>query len=532
MESTPNVGSTFYFTAMFGCEKKARQTRTALPKRLRQIKVLVVDDNETARLLLRNLLHGFGVLPTLVTSGDQALAVLGAALSKGAPFDLVFMDQRMRSMDGIETVERLRHFAHPPPKVIMLTAFSKEEILDRSGAAGVDMILQKPIGRIPLFNAILEVFGEQKGKITDVERSVHEKTAHLSGRIGGARVLVVEDNPINQQVIGEILEHIGLEVVLARDGVEAIQKLSQSVFDIILMDIQMPIMDGVEATRRIRLQPAWETIPILAMTANAMVGDREKYLEAGMVDHLTKPIDKKALYAALLRWISPREGLGKVTLTSEPIQKKMAPWVINHLPGICLVEVLERLNGNHPLLRVLLKEFLRDFAQAEQKIALLLQGEEPEGRIEAGRLVHTIRGMAGNLSAQRLFEAAGRLEIAIKEEGAAGWESPMTAFVAALREVVQGIASLPTAAEEERNTVKSSALLFSDPTAVLPLLTEWATWIQEGNLKALQRETLLRPVLRQAGVEGRLLDGMREALDRMDFEEANRAVSSIIKMFE
>ncbi|MEO5351588.1 MAG: response regulator, partial [Magnetococcus sp. YQC-3] len=167
--------------------------------------------------------------------------------------------------------------------------------------------------------------------------------------------------------------------------------------------IQMPVLDGVEAVRRIRQEPRWTTIPIIAMTANAMAGDRERYLEVGMVDHVTKPIDKKALYAALIKWIKPRAGLGGENTVDVRPAGELSPLGVTRLAGIDLPAVLDRVNGNHRLLFSLLKEFHRDFAQAEERMGALLRSQAAEEVAEAGRLAHTIRGMAGNLSAQRLF---------------------------------------------------------------------------------------------------------------------------------
>ncbi|MBF0461614.1 MAG: response regulator [Magnetococcales bacterium] len=545
VESTPNRGSAFHFTAVFGCQRRTRRPKMALPKRLRQIKVLVVDDNETARLLMRNLLNGFGILPILVTSGDQALAVARAAIDKGVPFDLVFMDQRMRSMDGIETVERLRTLAPAQseehglagvlPKVIMLTAFAREEIESQIGLVQVDKILQKPIGRLTVFNAILDVFGEEEAKLVEESRSVPVEREDLRARLGGARVLLAEDNSINQQVAREILEGIGLVVEVANDGAEAVQKLGQAAFDIVLMDIQMPVMDGMEAVRRMRLDPAWAAIPIIAMTAHAMAGDREKYLEVGMNDHVTKPIDKKSLYAALLQWIKPRAGLGDgaVWMAGQAMQAQVPALGVTHLPGIDLAGVLDRLNGNHRLFCRLLKEFYRDFAQAEEQIGPWLQGGGAEEWEAAGRLVHTIRGMAGNLSAQRLFVAAGLLEQSIREGDVAAWPARLTDFASGLREVIRGIATLPVVVvggEEVCLPTDPAVDLAVDPAVLIPLLTEWSLWIEEGNLKALQQMSVIRPMLRGVvGGEEDALDALHDALERMDFDGAQAALTIILQ---
>ncbi|MBF0162105.1 MAG: response regulator [Magnetococcales bacterium] len=532
VESAPGKGSAFHFTATFGCQKKARPIQIKLPKHLRSIKVLVVDDNETARLLMRNALNSFGILPTLVTSGDQALAVLRAAIDKETPFDLIFMDQRMRSMNGVETIERLHQFAHPPPKVIMLTAFSKTEIENQMDTIHVDKILCKPIGRVALFNAILEVFGEESAKMVEEEQStVADERVAVRERIGGARVLLAEDNAINQQVAQEILEGVGLVVETAGDGAEAIQRLGQAPFDLILMDIQMPVMDGVEAVRRIRLEPIWATLPIIAMTAHVMTGDRERYLELGMNDHVPKPIDKRALYGALLQWIRPRPGLGEESAPQMAGEEETLPPGMSSPPGIDLAEVLDRLNGNHRLLYRLLQAFSMDFSRGEEAVTALLGGPEKSKRREAGRLLHTMRGMAANLSAQRLAAAAGALERAILEEQA-DLSAMLTEFARALQEVLQGIITLSPYLETKAAEDQPAPTSPAEPSVVLPLLAEWAEWIEASSLKSLQQIPVLIPMLREMGVEESMLVLLNDALTRMDFAEALTTLTTIQNRFK
>jgi polar amino acid transport system substrate-binding protein len=527
VESTPHVGSAFHFTTVFGRQKKVGRATISMPKRLKGIHVLVVDDNETARLLMRNILHGMGILPTLVTSGSQALAVLRSAMEKGKPFDLLFMDQRMRSMDGVETIGRMRAFVDPPPRVVMLTALSRSEMERDMVGVGVDCILQKPVGRILVFNTILDLFGEGGARIPEEGQPAYAEQAVVRGQIGGARVLLAEDNSINQQVAREILEDIGLAVEVASDGAEAVQKMGRALFDCVLMDIQMPVLDGIEAVQRIRQEPQWADIPIIAMTANAMAGDRERYLDVGMVDHVTKPIDKKALYAALIKWIKPRAGLGGESTPGARPTGDLAPLGVAHLAGIDLPTVLDRVNGNHRLLLSLLKEFHRDFAQAEEKMDALLRSQAAGDVAEAGRLAHTIRGMAGNLAAQRLFLAAGALEQAIKEGQRESWPTVMTDFASGLREVLRAIATLPVTEAGVAAAGEAGSLL--DPASLLPLMTEWLSWIEEGNLKALQQMQTLWPSLREMGVTEDLLDTLNGQLERMDFAGAKELMTTLMQ---
>ncbi|MEO5340561.1 MAG: response regulator [Magnetococcus sp. MYC-9] len=542
VESTPGKGSVFYFTAQFGYQQREHPTETILPEPLKKIRVLVVDDNETARLLMQTMLSGFGIVPTLVVSGALALEAVSSAIQQGEPFDLVFMDQRMQHMSGIETTERLlslaaaEHAQGRPPKIIMLTAFMKKEIEGAAGTAGVDRILQKPIGRVALFNAILDLFGAEDAKIFDPKQLDQEDRTEVMQRIGGARVLLAEDNAINQQVAREILQGVGLLVQVASHGAEAVHLLRRTIqetslrYDVVLMDIQMPVLDGVEATRQIRAHPELRSLPIVAMTAHAMAGDREKYLEVGMVDHVTKPIDKKSLYAALIRWIQPRAGIG-----GEMDRDAMASWAIeqhddpslpewlNHLPGIDVADVLERLNHNHGMLRRLLAEFRRDFAQSADRVRDLLDSGQPESQNEAKRLAHTVRGMAGNLSAKSLFAAAETLEKAILAGQRRSWPQRLATFHRELKNILHTIEAIAPEADTTEG-VESGAP--RDKGVRQDLMARLAELIDANNLTALQCFEALRKIL----PEERWAAGMKtleSALYQLQFAEAQAALTAL-----
>ncbi|MBF0461616.1 MAG: response regulator [Magnetococcales bacterium] len=560
VESTPGRGSIFYFTAQFGYQQREYPTQTILPEALKQIKVLVVDDNETARLLMQTMLAGFGIVPTLVNAGDQALLAVQTAVQQGVPFDLVFMDQRMQRMSGIETTERLLSLTDPrdgpagriikPPKIIMLTAFMKKEIEGPAGTAGVDRILQKPIGRIALFNAILDVFGVGDAKITDPKCAVREDKTEVMRRIGGARVLLAEDNAINQQVAREILEGVGLVVEIVGHGADAVQRVLEtrgdtpSAFDVVLMDIQMPVLDGVEAARQIRTHPEWADLPIIAMTAHAMTGDREKYLEVGMNDHVTKPIDKKSLYATLIKWIQPRPGVGVgvggeaavsplaaggVPLAQErplfPVahlfEGESAPAWLDHLSGIDVMDVLDRLDNNYTILRRLLLEFRRDFAASVEMLQNGLRSDQPAALQEAKRLAHTIRGMAGNLSARQLCVAAEQLEKAIQADQQEMWPVLLAEFTREMTLLLHTIASLPAEGAGERADATAPA----HKEQVLGLLVELGELIEASNLTALRCFDTLKQTL--GGMLATEVSALEGVLYQLQFAEAQTALTAL-----
>ena len=300
VDSAPGRGSTFFFTAVFGLG----ESQPEIPWHDADIvglKALVVDDNQTSRDILQFMLESFGFQVKQVESGQECLDELDKA-ARDHSYDLVLMDWRMPGMDGLDTARRIRGNPQltPKPAIIMVTAHGREDVM-KSGE--LDEFIQKPVSPSALLNTIMKTIGK---KTPDSFLRVRREPSRDLLAIRGARILVVEDNEINQQVAREILEEEGLKVHIADNGHEAVKMVGEMKFDAVLMDIQMPVMDGYQATRRIRAQGQFNGLPIVAMTAHAMKGDREKCLAVGMNDHVTKPIDPWQLFSSLLRWVEPR----------------------------------------------------------------------------------------------------------------------------------------------------------------------------------------------------------------------------------
>jgi two-component system sensor histidine kinase/response regulator len=303
VESTPGQGSTFFFTANFGASSDGPriQPRALLSALLRK-NILVVDDNESAREVLVAMLGAHGLAAKTASSGHEALSSLGAASRAGEPFDLVLMDWRMPGMDGIETSRRIKadSILSRVPAILMVTAFEREEVMTAAAGFVPEGYLIKPVNESLLIDSITGIFASgTQGPAPDLPQVPGQTLAGLSGR----RVLLVEDNEINRDLASELLSDLDIAVTVAVNGQEAIDRLSRKRFDLVLMDLQMPVMDGLTATRLICADDRFRDLPILAMTAHAMSGDRERSLEAGMVDHITKPIDPDRLTEALLRWM-------------------------------------------------------------------------------------------------------------------------------------------------------------------------------------------------------------------------------------
>ena len=310
VESEPGKGSTFIFTALFGIQKKKQKRLLEPSLDLKGMNVLVVDDNAASREILKVALESFTFRVTTVASGKEALTELkrNANDKESQAYKLVLMDWKMPGMNGIEATKMIKSdpdISHPPT-VIMVTAYGREEIRKQAESAEIGIFLVKPVTNSHLFDAITEAFGKRGGRKSRSLKYGVEKISEI-GNIRGAKVLLAEDNEINQQVATELLEKAGLIVTIANNGKEAIKAVEGSEFDLVLMDVQMPEMDGLEATECIRKDPRFSNLPIVAMTAQAMTGDREKCIAAGMDDYVTKPIDINELFSALVKWIKPKD---------------------------------------------------------------------------------------------------------------------------------------------------------------------------------------------------------------------------------
>jgi two-component system, sensor histidine kinase and response regulator len=425
VESAPGVGSTFFFTAVFGLGLDESRLCHLPPADLRGIKALVVDDNPTSREIFQKMLECFTFKVTLAASGEEALEEIEKSIGN-QPYDIVVMDWKMPGIDGFEAARRIRQNSRLSriPVIILVSAYGREEIMWRAEAEGLDAFLIKPISPSVMFDTIMQALAKDAPKeFAPLVRK--EQASDLLKGLEGARVLVVEDNELNQQVAMEILAGAGMVVTLAGNGQEALDALRANRYDALLMDVQMPVMDGYTATRIIRRDARFNDLPIIAMTAHAMAGDQDKSAAAGMNDHITKPIDPAQLYAVLAKWISVtpapageestsemilQDAAGNASDDSAPIPAEEPPFP-DVLDGFDLVDGLKRLQGNKALYLKLLKGFAARYAQAAGDIRQALEAKDYP---KVHGLIHDIKGLAGNLAALPLQAAAAELEKLIK----------------------------------------------------------------------------------------------------------------------
>jgi two-component system sensor histidine kinase/response regulator len=527
VESEPGKGSEFFFTATFGLARKVARKRLEPALDLRGMRVLVVEDNASSREILQTLLESMTFEVSAVASAEEGIAELEKE-AKSHAYKLVVMDWKMPGMDGIRACEVIKRHAGIPakPKMIIVTAYGREEVMQRSAKVGVDGFLLKPVSQSMLFDAIMVAFDKE---VPDRERAVPWRASAKEdlGKLRGARVLLAEDNEINQQVAQEMLERAGLVVGIANNGEEAVQRVKAETYDAVLMDIQMPAMGGFEATQEIRKDSRFKDLPIIAMTAHAMAGDREKSLAAGMNDHVTKPIDPDELFSALVRWIKPGErGVpeeeGRRTISEEKKEDLLLP----ELPGIALSSGISRVGGNKQLYAKLLCKFRESQQKAVAEIRAALHSGDRE---TAGRLAHTVKGVSGNLGAESLYSAAAELEKAIKE-GQQNIDHPMARFGSQLKIVMDGIKVLEESLAAQKVPEPSTGVSV-DKESVKLLLQDMAQLLESDLTEAMNRLEALKQHLAHSSAHEEF-KRLEKQVESFDTDGALKSVEAIAKALD
>ncbi len=401
-------GSTFWFTVPL---QRGAPARALLPAPdLRGLRVLVVDDNAHAAIVLAEMLQSMSFEVEQVHSGAEALMALQQAAAQSRPFDLVVLDWQMPGMDGLELGRRIGELDLPQlPHRVMVTAFGREDVLRSAQRQGIEEVLIKPVSASVMFDTLMQVLGEAQAP----DAGPRVGAVKACPALQGARVLLVEDNELNQQVARELLQEAGVQVDVAANGQEGVDLACSRPYDLVLMDMQMPVMDGLEATRQLRADPRLADLPIVAMTANALDADRQRCLEAGMNDHLAKPIAPARLWEALQRWIAPQPGGQGPVQSSACAAQESAVEMGDALLPLPPVPGLDRGLGlrnamDRPAFYIdMLRRFLDSQGGSADRMAQALS----EGHAEQVlRDAHTLRGLAGTVGAVALQDCAGRLE--------------------------------------------------------------------------------------------------------------------------
>jgi two-component system sensor histidine kinase/response regulator len=465
VQSTLGVGSRFSFTTEFeiGSEDMARG-QAAVPS-LQGRRVLVVDDNTVAREVLAEMTASFGMQVDTASSGVAALDALVVASCAGKPIDLVLMDWRMPGWDGVDTTRYIRGDARiaATPAILMVTAYSRDDVVAESEGVHLDGFLSKPVSPSILHDTLLNalypefVHGASLPQTRETLRS--DEPSDLA-RLAGARVLLVEDNAINREVALEFLGQAPIEVDVACDGSEAVACVQRTRYDLVLMDIQMPVMDGLSATREIRSMAGFESLPIVAMTAHAMARDQDASREAGMNGHLAKPIDSDELMEVLLTWIGPLTekrtapipDAARFAHPAEPRQLKPLP----QLAGVDWQLALQRTNRNPALLYKLVQNFREDYAQSAQA---LLDAAGHGGDLKTiEQIAHGLKSASAYLGAGNLSWLAREVERAVRRGADDEALALIPDLAGTLAAVIAGLGQLDMPAAESAGMATPSEL--------------------------------------------------------------------------
>jgi len=407
VESEHGHGAVFHFDSVFGINEKKEAISKLTLESMDNIKIMIVDDHETAIEVIGSYLESFAFKIVTAASGEAALDKYRQCMENGEKIDLILMDWKMPGMDGIETWKKIKEIGRgfDLPKIIIVTAYGMEDGVHLAEKESIDNILMKPVGRSALFDAILNVFGHGIKKSQKQNVLPHDFDA-----LGNRKVLVVEDNEVNQELVKRILEQQGFQVEIANDGIEAIERLKEDQdYGLVLMDIQMPNLDGYEATKKIRKNPALALIPIIALTADAMKGTREKVEQAGMNDYITKPIDTEKLFFAIHKWIKQGEGNGSGENGKK--QPLAADSFKTSLTAIDTEDGIKRVLGDSGLYLSILKIFFKTHETIMEEIKIKLASKDIKRALE---MIHNLKGVAGNIGAITIADLAAELETALK----------------------------------------------------------------------------------------------------------------------
>ena len=508
VDSEPGIGSTFHFRAPFRLQSRQRRLEISSEDIL-GMRVLIVDDNTNARDILQGMLHALKFDADTAADAASAIAMLEKACAAGRPYRLVLMDWMMPGINGVEAVRQIR--AHSSidktPCFVMVTAFSRDELHESLGDLPVAGLLEKPVTPSTLLDGILGAFGTAE-RHQPRKKVMQAELVEAQRALRGTHLLLVEDNTVNQEMGIDILGRNGIRVDVAGNGADALALIAHTRYDAVLMDCQMPVMDGFEATRRIRAMEGCAELPVIAMTANAMSGDRERCLAAGMNDHISKPIDVQQLFIRLHQWIgsSARQSSQPADLPDSRGNAITLPAI----PDLRLEAAMQRLGGDNALLQTLLRRFCDTQSDASARISQALAENDKDGAV---RIAHTLKGLAGNIGAEALAVRAADIDNRLRN----GQDTD-----AALRGLADALATLSKDIQEALARHPSS-----EPAAATAVDATPA-WLDELRAGLQQLETMLRT---DDGESGRHLQALAPALDRLDQPDRVERLRDLVALY-
>ncbi len=557
VQSEPGQGSTFTFSASFGCPGEKSKLSPYHQSVLHGTKVLLADDHRTTRELTQDFLLKLSCKVTSTPSSQEALPLLEQEASR-KPFELVILHPRQVDATGLEAMQRIK--ANPAqlgqPKIILIAAYDEKGV----DQASVDAVLIKPVTQFALFDAIMTLLGHGAVRGATGPETRVEKSAALQ-RIQNARILLVDDSVINQQVAREILEQVGFSVVVAANGLEALEAVQKTQFHLVLMDIRMPGMDGYETTQQIRKhiernnpfnsdaqtdanphqKQSEPYLPIIAMTAQAASGERERCLQAGMDDYVAKPIDPELLFAVLVKWIQPDDASlsepQPVSASPAPQRPKNQPEGADIdaspeaiiLPGLDVAAGVRRLANNPKLYLKILFEFCDDYANAVADVKQALA----KGKTEfLAQFLHRLKGEAGNMGATALSRVAQQLETALSQD-ADEIDKLVYRFDEALNQLLQVVQPMR---KEQTETLKAEQAQAPNPeeapdepmdiARIKQVIADLTALLKDNSVEALDYITASKKHFHGAAFKD-LADSLEQRINHFDYEKALETLDAI-----
>ncbi|MBF0621424.1 MAG: response regulator [Magnetococcales bacterium] len=523
VESETGRGTAFIFTAHFGHVSDSElSSHYRLPDDLYKLKVLVVNDKPSTRHALSSTLsfHSFRV--TCANGVEEAVEMLESA-AKADPFKLVLMDCLMFEMDGVSVLQRIKD--HPSlskvPIIVMATVSGKEKAVHQKENSALNGVLIKPATPSDILDVVVDALGPQETHQKKENR--HESwKINVVDAIAGARILVVEDNAINQQLADELLSQAGVKVAIASNGRIAVEKATNESFDAVLMDLQMPEMDGFAATRMLRANSNLKNLPIIAITANAMASDRKKCLDAGMNDYVAKPINPEQLFSCLVKWIPERKSIETSPLIEKPKQTNTPVDLPTDLPGIDVEICLRRVGGNPETMRKLLTRFHADHADDVRNIRNCIQ----VGTLDKARLLaHTLKGISGTIGAMTLHESAKAFDLSLK--GDAPDKDEQSAMLNEMEQQLDFVIDgLGNAFSNQSDTTETDRTDDIDKEDIIGIIDTLEMLIEDMDPDAEEQVALLHAKCTSRS-EQALVSGLKAYVENAEFDEAAEVLDQL-----
>ncbi len=531
VESEPGKGSAFSFAIPLEKQSVKTESPYQIDPHMRGLKGLLVDDNINSRHALTEMMASFGCEVVSASTAEEALKELKAHVDRGTPYQIVLMDFKMPGLDGFAASKKIRTDSRlsSVPIIMMLSSHISEQEMLHGISIGINAFLEKPIKSALLFDTLVEVSGK-KSLVEPAGRELivaadRPSTSYLEG----AKVLLAEDNATNQEVISKLLGEEGIIVDIVDNGKDAVEAVGKTTYAAVLMDMQMPEMDGYEATATIRKDAGFVRLPIIAMTAHAMRGDRERCLKAGMDDYVSKPIDPDHLFAVLTRWIRHDVERDKEYFIT-PMHKDYIRRASISIPGVDVGSALRRLRGDSVLYKKLLKDFISNSVGMVDELKDALAQNNMERILS---LAHNLKGVAGNLSATKLLWAAGNLEAAVKQRDMGdeikphGIDAKVNMVEEALSQLLESAQRIEEITEyEPKPMAEARSEDDLNITELRPMLVKLSELLTEKRTDALD---LVESMTRHSypfHVEKELLQ-LEEELRVFDFEKAQKTLKIV-----